>query len=124
MGNLKRVCSVFSALLVACLVFSAFKLPRVKKVGAGVNELIINQIAQRAGGIPTTYEDVIFVETPRPQESSLAQLRTARYGADYLDGQYENGAQGATHKFELIYYPTTVRADGFKIKFHRVFSQS
>ncbi|MDB4808557.1 lamin tail domain-containing protein [Verrucomicrobiales bacterium] len=87
------------------------------KTGAGVNELIINQIAQRAGGIPTTYEDVIFVETPRAQESSLAQLRTARYGANYLDGQYENGAQGATHKFELIYYPTgTVdgRADGLK----------
>ena len=87
------------------------------KVGAGVNELIINQIAQRAGGIPTTYEDVIFVETPRAQESSLAQLRTARYGANYLDGQYKDGSQGATHKFELIYYPTgTVdgRADGLK----------
>ncbi len=90
------------------------------KVGAGVNELIINQIAQRAGGIPTTYEDVIFVETPRAQESSLAQLRTARYGADYLDGQYENGAQGATHKFELIYYPRTVRADGFKSPYSAV----
>ncbi|MEM7385495.1 MAG: lamin tail domain-containing protein, partial [Verrucomicrobiota bacterium] len=76
------------------------------KVGAGVNELIINQIAQRAGGIPTTYEDVIFAQTPRVGESSLAQLRTARYGSSYLEGQYENGEEGATHKFELIYFPT------------------
>lgn len=87
------------------------------KAGAGMNELLINQIAQRAGGIPTTYEDVVFVETPRLNESSLAQLRMARYGSAYLDGQYENGSSGATHKFELIYHPTTTingRHDGLK----------
>ncbi|MGY8687907.1 MAG: CotH kinase family protein [Verrucomicrobiales bacterium] len=87
------------------------------KTGAGVNELIVNQIAQRAGGIPSTYDDVVFIETPNPAESSLAQLRMARYGAAYLDGQYENGAQGATHKFELIYHPTTTignRVDALK----------
>ncbi len=87
------------------------------KVGAGVNELVLNQIAQRARGIPTTYEDVIYVETPNVSESSLAQLRMARYGAIYLDSQYEDGARGATHKFELIYHPTSTvdgRSDGLK----------
>ena len=93
------------------------------KAGAGVNELIANQIAQRARGIPTTYDDVIFIETPNTTESSLAQLRMARYGAIYLDSQYENGAQGSTHKFELIYHPTgTVdgRPDGLKAPYTRV----
>ncbi len=87
------------------------------KAGAGVNELVVNQLAQRARGIPTTYEDVIFIETPTIGESSLAQVRMARYGNLYLDSQFEDGAQGATHKFELIYHPVATidgERDGLK----------
>ena len=93
------------------------------KSGAGVNELIVNQIAQRARGIPTNHEDVIFIETPDTEDSSVAQLRMARYGPRYLDGQFENGAAGATHKLELIYYPTATmngRPDGLKGPYNAV----
>lgn len=76
------------------------------QAGAGVNELVVNQIAQRARGIPTTYEDVIFIETPIIGESSLAQARMARYGNRFLESQFPDGGQGSTHKFELIYYPS------------------
>ncbi len=75
-------------------------------VGAGTNELVVNQIARAAGGIPISYDDVVFLEPPRAGEASYAQLRMSRFGANYLEDQYENGGGGALMKFELVYYPT------------------
>ena len=71
-------------------------------VGASTNELLVNQIAYGAGGLPSSHDDVVFVETPDSGDSSLAQLRMARFGRQYMKGLDEDGT---LHKYELVYYP-------------------
>ncbi|NIP92314.1 MAG: hypothetical protein GWO24_02090, partial [Akkermansiaceae bacterium] len=50
-----------------------------------------------------------FLDAPSVQDGS-AQLQLARYSADFLGAQFENGEEGSIHNYELIYYPTTTTA--------------
>jgi hypothetical protein len=39
----------------------------------------------------------------------------ARFNDVFLDSQFENGGDGTAYEYELIYYPTTTDANGFKL---------
>ncbi len=69
---------------------------------------IINQIfAQRAGGVPAMYNDMVYLITPRPTHIGSAQMTMAEYNDIYLDSQWDNGANSPTFKFDLVYFPTS-----------------
>jgi len=72
--------------------------------GASPHELLIDQISNRAGGIPAMYNDVVFLDAPRAANSGLGALKMARYGNDYLDSQFTRGSDGSLFKYELVYY--------------------
>ncbi len=83
-------------------------------VGAGVatNELIYNQMAHRAGGVPASFDDIAFIEAPRPGEDKLAQLKMARFGDVWKASSFRDGDRGSSFKFELVYHPrATVDGD-------------
>ncbi len=79
------------------------------EIGGGIatNELIYNQMAKRAGGIPSSYDDVVNVEAPRPRDDKLAQLKMARFGNIWKASSFENGDEGTSYELEIIYHPTT-----------------
>ena len=72
--------------------------------GASPHELVIYQIANRAGNIPAMYDDVMFVEAPRATNTGFGLLKMARYTNEFLDKQFENGGDGSLFKYELVYY--------------------
>ena len=77
-------------------------------LGATVNEMLYQAIANRAGNIPATYDDVVFFQTPRTTEGNRrAQLKMTRFNPAYLEEQFPSGADGMLFKQELIYYPTS-----------------
>ncbi len=74
----------------------------------------LNQIA----GIPSMYNDAIYVFAPQSDRSGYGQLRMAAFGDVYLDSQFKNGAAGPSYEKELIYMPdttTTGSPEGYKI---------
>ena len=75
-------------------------------VGPGVatNELVYNQMAHRAGGIPATFDDVGYIDAPLASDSKLAQLKMARFGDIFLQSELGSD-EGERFKFELIYHP-------------------
>ncbi|MEJ6720090.1 MAG: lamin tail domain-containing protein [Akkermansiaceae bacterium] len=79
------------------------------QVGPGVatNELIYNQMANRAGGVPASHDDVIYVEAPRAGDDKMAQLKMARFGDIWKSSSFDRGDEGTSFKFELIYHPRT-----------------
>ena len=74
---------------------------------------IINQIfAQRAGGVPAMYNDLVYLVSPKPVHIGSAQMTMAEYNDTYLDSQWNNGGDSPTFKFDLVYYPTTTDTGG------------
>lgn len=88
-------------------------------VGPGIatNELIYNQMANRAGGIPASYDDVVYIEAPRSRDDKYAQLKMARFGNIWKASSFENGNDGTTFELEIIYHPTsTIDGDPQSLK--------
>ena len=77
------------------------------QVGPGVatNELVYNQMANRAGAVPASHDDVVYVEAPRASDDKMAQLKMARFGDIWKSSSFERGDEGTSFKFELIYHP-------------------
>jgi hypothetical protein len=77
--------------------------------GSGFGQVdIINQIfTSRAGGVPTMYNDMIYLIAPRSTHNGSAQMTMAEFNDVYLDSQYNNGAASPTFKFDLVYFPTS-----------------
>lgn len=92
----------------------AFNMPRTdgsgfqeNSLGASVNEMLFQAIANRAGGIPATYDDIVYFQTPRTTEGNRrAQLKMTRFGSGFLEEFLPDGDKGMLYKQELIYYPT------------------
>ena len=77
-------------------------------IGPSVNEMLYQTIANRAGEIPSTYDDVCWFQAPLPGYDRLAQLKMARFNSGFLSSFFNGGdADGTLYKQELIYYPTT-----------------
>lgn len=68
----------------------------------GQEEILIYQFMNRAGGVPSQYNDLMFVDGPTVP-AGTAMIQMARYGDIYLDSQYENGSDGMAYEYELIY---------------------
>ena len=81
----------------------------------GQRELLFDLMATSSRGIPGEFNDLCHVISPDPAHTSPAILQLARYGSVFLDSQFENGADGTVYEYELIYYPRTTDADGYKL---------
>ena len=81
----------------------------------GQREMLINQVMNRGGGAVSKYTDLIKVIAPKNEHTSAAELQLARFGDVFLDGQFDNGRQGTLFEYELIYYPRTANAQGYKL---------
>src|SRR5690606_25757964 len=68
----------------------------------GQDETLVYQFFNRAGGHPSMYNDLIFVDAPT-LTNSTAILQMARYNDVFLDSQYDNGSEGTHYEYELIY---------------------
>ena len=67
------------------------------------DEIIIKHIANAAGHIPHMFDDLVHVIAPRRSHTRTALLMMARYGNEFLDSQYENGADGTVYKMDIAY---------------------
>ncbi|HVV84720.1 MAG TPA: lamin tail domain-containing protein, partial [Kofleriaceae bacterium] len=80
---------------------------RSQGVGYGQRELFFFQAMNRAGAVPSQYDDLIQVLPPRADLVGAAHLQLARFGDAMLDGQFDHGGDGDLFEYELVYYPTT-----------------
>lgn len=80
-------------------------------------EMLIKRSILLAGDIPGSEDDLCRVIAPQARHTSMTVLSKSRFDGDYLDGQYENGADGMTFKMEYIYFPTTTSGgvEGLKL---------
>ncbi len=76
-------------------------------LGGKQDEIVIKQARDAAGGMPTDYDDLVNIIAPQAGQDETSLLLMDRYGDDYLNSQYPNGADGTVFKFELDYYPLT-----------------
>lgn len=86
--------------------------------GYGQGELWNWHFFARAGGIPSCYNDLVYLISPRPAHTGSAMMTMSEFNDPYLDGQWDNGANTPTFKYELIYYPTTTEGgtpEGLKL---------
>jgi len=81
----------------------------------GAREILFDHMMYASGGVPGEYNDLCKVVAPDPAHTSTAILQMARFGSDFLDTQFDNGADGTVYEYELIYYPTSADASGYKL---------
>jgi len=81
----------------------------------GCREILFDHTMAAGGGIPAEYNDLCQVIAPNPAHSSHAILQMARFNDVFLDSQFDNGSEGTAWEYELIYYPTTTDANGYKL---------
>ena len=81
----------------------------------GAQEILYDHMMYASGGVPGEFNDLCKVMAPDPAHTSTAILQMARFGSEFLDTQFENGADGTVYEYELIYYPTTADANGYKL---------
>ncbi|MEX2186749.1 MAG: LamG-like jellyroll fold domain-containing protein [Pirellulales bacterium] len=68
----------------------------------GQEEIVIHHFINAAGGVPSSYNDLVNVEAPGVTTGS-AILQMGRFTNIFLDSQYENGGDGTRWEYELIY---------------------
>ncbi|WP_367871438.1 lamin tail domain-containing protein [Luteolibacter sp. Populi] len=81
----------------------------------GCQEILYDHMMYASGSVPAEYNDLCKVIAPNPAHSSSAILQMARYGDVFLDSQFANGGDGTSYEYELIYYPLTTDANGYKL---------
>ncbi|MDB4544838.1 lamin tail domain-containing protein, partial [Akkermansiaceae bacterium] len=81
----------------------------------GQREILFDLMATSSGGVPAEHNDLCYVISPDPSHTSAAVLQMARYGSNFLEDQFENGSDGTVYEYELVYYPTTADAQGYKL---------
>ncbi|MFV2069188.1 MAG: lamin tail domain-containing protein, partial [Pirellulales bacterium] len=75
-------------------------------------EILFHQGATHAGGLPTEYNDLVNIITPRLVHTGSAELQASRYGDVFLESQFERGGEGTLYKYEMIYSPSATTDDG------------
>lgn len=81
----------------------------------GQRELLFDLMATSSGGVPGEFNDLAYVISPNPIHTSAAVLQMARFGSVFLEDQFEDGSDGTVYEYELVYYPTSTDAGGYKI---------
>ena len=64
----------------------------------GQDEIIVKQVANAAGGLPSMYDDMCWLVAPRSGQTGASLLMMAKYSSVFLDSQYENGGDGIVYK--------------------------
>jgi hypothetical protein len=91
----------------------------VDRSGAGdstVNkqeEIVVRHMLLRAGGIPGTQPDLCHLIAPFSTHTGSA-IFSPRHEDEFIRTAYDNGGDGTQWEVELIYYPTTADAGGYK----------
>ena len=75
--------------------------------GYGHSEIISWHMFNRAGGVPSMYNDMIYVIAPRSAHTGSGVLTMAEFNDVWADSQFDNGADYPGFKYELIYFPQT-----------------
>jgi hypothetical protein len=78
---------------------------RSEPVSKRRREILLKLVMNHAGGSLSRYSDLVKFMAPNPSYNSVAELRLASFGDEFLDNQFDNGADGGLFKAELIYYP-------------------
>lgn len=81
-------------------------------VSANQYEILIRQMMNSAGGIYATEDDIIRVIGTKTSFTGPAILAKSRFDAEYLDGQWDNGADGTMFKYERVYIQTQTSPSG------------
>ncbi len=81
----------------------------------GCQEILYDHMMYASRGVPAEYNDLCQVIAPNPAHTSHAILQLARFGELFLDSQFDQGGEGTVYEYELIYYPITTDANGFKL---------
>lgn len=81
----------------------------------GAQEILYDHMMYVGGSVPSESNDLVKVIAPDPAHTSTAILQMARYGSVFLDSQFDKGADGTVYEYELVYYPTTADANGYKL---------
>ncbi len=76
-------------------------------------EIVLKHILNRAGGLQATYPEICHLIAPRPAHGGAAQF-FPRHEDVMLESAFNNGTDGVMYEMELIYYPTTANAAGYK----------
>jgi hypothetical protein len=76
-------------------------------------EIVLKHILNRAGGIPGTYSEIARVLAPRAAHTGPVQF-FPRHEDNFIETAFENGGDGQMWEMELIYFPTTANAAGYK----------
>ena len=77
-------------------------------------EIVLKHILNRAGGLPGTYSQIAHVIAPRSAHSGSCQF-FPRHEDLFIETAFENGGDGTMLEMELIYFPTTANAAGYKL---------
>jgi hypothetical protein len=73
----------------------------------GIDEIILKHSANRAGDIPSMYDDLIDFVAPRSVNTGIASLRMAGFDELFLDTQFQNGSDGTVFEYEVLRWATT-----------------
>lgn len=76
---------------------------RSESTGFGQREMLVHQMLNHAGRVPTKYHDLVQVIAPRPEYTGSAELQLARYSDVFLDDQFPDGSHGTVFEYELVY---------------------
>jgi len=76
-------------------------------------EILIRHMLVRAGGIPAPHADICRVLAPQAAQTGPA-IFAPRFEDEFIETAVPHGASGTFYEMELIYYPTTVNAAGYK----------
>ncbi|HWN95343.1 MAG TPA: lamin tail domain-containing protein, partial [Methylomirabilota bacterium] len=76
-------------------------------------DIVLKHMLNRAGGLAGNYLEICRVLAPRAAHTGPAQL-FPRLEDNYLETAFEDGGSSPLYEMELIYYPTTANAAGYK----------
>ena len=76
-------------------------------------EIVLKHMLNRAGNLPGTYGEICHLLAPRNAFGGAAQF-FPRHEDVFVESAFENGGDGQQFEMELIYYPTSANAAGYK----------
>ncbi len=68
----------------------------------GVYELMSKHIAAHASGIPDMQDDIAYCLAPLPSYNTICTLRLTGFDPDWLDAQFDKGADGSLFEVEVL----------------------
>lgn len=87
---------------------------RSEGTGTGQLEILFDVMIANSGGNISRYYDLIQIISPQDRHVGGAVLQLARYEDIFIDSQFGDGSEGTRYEYELIYYPTSADANGYK----------